>query len=57
MNSEMTNIVSVVRCVECKHRDTTNCPFSYMEDKWYFLRNVNGNYVSDDWFCANGERR
>lgn len=59
MSDIFTNMVSIVRCVECKHRDTTNCPLSYMEDGGYYLRSVNDYFVGEDdnWFCANGERK
>lgn len=53
-----SDYVAVVRCVECKHRDTSNCPICYMEDGGYYIRSVNDDFAGDDnWFCANGERK
>lgn len=37
----LLNLVSVVRCKECKHREEYPCKV----------------YHDDDWFCADGERR
>ena len=34
----------VVRCVDCKHYMTIHC-------------NCGGCFISDDWYCADGERR
>ena len=44
--------IDLVRCGECKHRfvDGDNVRFNVCE--------LNHNKVqSDDWFCANGERK
>jgi len=35
---------TVVRCKDCKHYMTMHC-------------NCGGCFISDDWFCADGERR
>lgn len=37
----------LVRCKDCKHRETIYCPFyqKYKGTKY------------DDWFCADGKRR
>lgn len=46
------DLVEVVRCKDCKHRfvDGENVRFNVCE--------LNHNKVqSDDWFCADGERR
>ena len=34
----------LVRCKDCKHYMTMHCT-------------CGGCYISDDWFCADGERR
>ena len=34
----------VVRCKDCKHYMMTHC-------------NCGGCFISDDWYCADGERR
>ena len=51
----------VVRCRECKHRYTENCPM-YFHD-FYWLEGY-GEYVDDDtdhteddYFCPKGERK
>ena len=43
----------VVRCKDCKHYNTACCAngFGWCE------RNGNGHGSTDDWFCADGERR
>ena len=53
--------VPVVRCRECKHRYTENCPM-YFHD-FYWLEGY-GDYVDydtdhteDDYFCPKGERK
>ena len=53
--------VQVVRCRECKHRYTENCPM-YFHD-FYWLEGY-GEYVDDDtdhteddYFCPKGERK
>ena len=53
--------VPVVRCRECKHRYTENCPM-YFHD-FYWLEGY-GEYVDDDtyhteddYFCPKGERK
>jgi hypothetical protein len=35
---------AVVRCKDCKHYMTIHC-------------NCGGCFISDDWYCADGERR
>ena len=53
--------IPVVRCRECKHRYTENCPM-YFHD-FYWLEGY-GEYVDDDtdhteddYFCPKGERK
>lgn len=41
------NLTVVVRCKDCKKRETIYCPF--------YWRYKGTKY--DDWFCADGERR
>lgn len=43
----------VVRCRDCKHYNTNGCAdgFGWCE------RNGDGHGSTDDWFCADGERR
>ena len=45
--------VEVVRCRECRYYNTTGCSdgFGWCEDA------VVSTGVSDDWYCANGQRR
>lgn len=52
VNQKTIDAVEVVRCKDCKHRfvDGENVRFNCCE--------LNHNKVqSDDWFCADGERR
>ena len=44
------DVVEVVRCKNCKHRDVF-----YGEP--YCKRDADCKTVLDDWFCADGERR
>ena len=53
--------VPVVRCRECKHRYTENCPMHFHD--FYWLEGY-GEYVDDDtdhteddYFCPKGERK
>lgn len=41
----------VIRCKDCKHR-FNGCCYDKNSERINF-----GVYVSDDWFCANGERQ
>lgn len=38
----------VVRCKDCNNRGTSDCPIEELCHGWI---------PSDDWFCADGERR
>lgn len=40
---ESLNVVEVVRCKDCKHYMTIHCT-------------CDGCCISDDWYCADGER-
>lgn len=46
-----TDIVGVVRCKDCKHRDPDDKKCNYSYDILWQLPRV------DNWFCADGERR
>lgn len=43
-NSPTVDAVEVVRCRDCKHYMTIHCT-------------CDGCCISDDWYCADGERR
>ena len=47
--TEDGSIVEVVRCKDCKHRDKYECN--------YISLGGTKCGVTDDWFCADGERR
>ena len=60
-SAKTIDAVPVVRCRECKHRYTENCPM-YFHD-FYWLEGY-GEYVDDDtdhteddYFCHEGERK
>lgn len=42
------DFVRVVRCKDCNNRGTSDCPIEEL---------CNGWIPSDDWFCADGERK
>lgn len=44
------DVVNVVRCKDCKHRAMDEFGMVYCE-------NIVGGWVSDDFYCADGERR
>ena len=53
--------VPVVRCLECKHRETVDCPMCHEE--YYFDEDDGGDYslwtrvVDPNGFCSCGERK
>ena len=56
--------LGLVRCKDCKHRDTDECLMYYEE--WYEIDEGGGyadtdfiihDYTRDDGFCHHGERR
>lgn len=52
-----TNMVEVVRCKECKHKgDSLYCPVALIADLLKDTR-VFTYKVTDEWFCADGERK
>lgn len=40
----------IVRCKDCKHKEKDGI------SEGYHYCNINGLQVTDDWFCADGER-
>lgn len=46
----MTTVQELVRCNDCKHRETYECPV-------HVGCSVDGYDEPDDWFCADGERK
>lgn len=53
--------VEVVRCWECKHRYTENCPMyfhdSYWHDGYFDYIDYDTDNTEDDYFCPKGERK
>lgn len=53
--------VEVVRCRECKHRYTENCPMyfhdSYWHDGYFDYIDYDTDNTEDDYFCPKGERK
>ena len=45
--------VPVVRCKDCKHYETKDCANGF----GWCNRNGTGHGSTDDWYCADGERR
>ena len=41
----------LVRCKDCKHKEKDGI------SEGFHYCNVNGLQVTDDWFCADGERK
>lgn len=52
--------VEVVRCRECKHRYTENCPMyfhdSYWHDGYFDYIDYDTDNTEDDYFCPKGKR-
>ena len=52
--------VEIVRCRECKHRYTENCPMyfhdSYWHDGYFDYIDYDTDNTEDDYFCPKGER-
>ena len=52
MNKKV-DMVEVVRCKDCKHKENERlCPIAHVE-KTEYMRFL----FTDNWFCANGKRR
>ena len=53
--------VEVVRCRECKHRYTENCPMYFHDFYWLegYGEDVDDDtdHTEDDYFCPKGERK
>ena len=53
--------VPVVRCWECKHRYTENCPMYFHDSYWHegYEEYVDDytDHAKDDYFCPKGERK
>ena len=53
--------VPVVRCRECKHRYTENCPMYFHDSYWHegYEEYVDddADHTEDDYFCPKGERK
>ena len=51
----------VVRCWECKHRYTENCPMYFHDSYWHegYEEYVDDytDHTEDDYFCPKGERK
>lgn len=56
--------IDVVRCKDCKHRETDDCPMYWAE--WIMFENCDGytdnksivhDYTTDDGYCHYGERK
>ena len=56
-SGKITPLPVVVRCKDCKHRNNSLlCPVALLAETVMKTR-VFDFKVSDDWFCADGERR
>ena len=53
--------VPVVRCWECKHRYTENCPMYFHDSYWHEgyeeYADDDTDHTEDDYFCSKGERK
>ncbi len=55
--------IEVVKCKECKHRHTDQCPMRFVEDVewdddgWLEHDEIEHDYTEDDGFCNKGERK
>ena len=53
--------VPVVRCRECKHRYTEDCPMYFHSSYWHegYEEYVDDDtdHTEDDYFCQEGERK
>ena len=56
--------IDVVRCKDCKHRETDDCPMYWVE--WSIFEDCDGytddkyivhDYTTDDGYCNYGERK
>lgn len=60
-NSPTINAVPVVRCRECIHRYTENCPMFFHASYWHegYEEYVDDDtdHTEDDYFCPEGKRK
>ena len=60
-DSPTIDAVPVVRCRECKHRYTENCPMYFHDSYWHegYEEYVDDDtdHTEDDYFCPKGERK
>mgnify|MGYP006864409402 CR=1 FL=1 len=56
--------IEIVRCKDCKHRETEDCPMYWTE--WIMFEDCDGytdnnsiihDYTTDDGYCHYGERK
>ena len=47
--------VQVVRCKDCKYRETDDCPMYWME--WLIIDEVVHDYTTDNGYCHCGKRK
>lgn len=50
---ERLSTIDIVRCIECKHRNTANCPMAWFDE---YLQDYKSCNLDND-FCSDGERR
>lgn len=55
VNGRWEPIKEIVRCKDCKFRDTNGCRSEHSHVEWDGL--IDEFYPDDDWYCADGERR
>ena len=60
-SAKTIDAVPVVRCRECKHRYTENCPMYFHASYWHegYEEYVDDDtdHTEDDYFCQEGERK
>ena len=61
IKAKTIDAVPVVRCRECKHRYTENCPMYFHDSYWHegYEEYVDDytDHTEDDYFCPKGERK
>ena len=60
-SAKTIDAVPVVRCRECKHRSTEDCPMYFHSSYWHegYEEYVDDDtdHTEDDYFCQEGERK
>ena len=60
-STKAIDAVPVVRCRECKHRSTEDCPMYFHSSYWHegYEEYVDDDtdHTEDDYFCQEGERK